>query len=263
MLIKLLKYDLKYMIQNMGIFYALSLFFAITTRIFYALNQTIFIGILSKISLSCLIAMLLNIIFNTAIRSWVRFKDSLYKDEGYLTHTLPVTKEQIYGSRFLEMVIFTLVGFVVIALSLMIAFYTNDRMEIIKQFLDSFSNGIQMSSLAFISTIFAIFFLEIVNTTQAGFFGIITGFKQNNNKTLCSFVFGILFYFISQSITVLFVFLVGLFNQNILKIFTSNAAISSDVLKLLMVLSVVSYLFLLCIGAFLCTKIFKKGVDLE
>ena len=32
MLIKLLKYDLKYMIKNMCVFYILSIFFAIITR---------------------------------------------------------------------------------------------------------------------------------------------------------------------------------------------------------------------------------------
>ena len=37
MLNKLLKYDLKYMIKNMAIFYILSIFFAITTRILLAL----------------------------------------------------------------------------------------------------------------------------------------------------------------------------------------------------------------------------------
>ena len=35
MLNKLLKYDLKYMIKNMAIFYILSIFFAITTRILF------------------------------------------------------------------------------------------------------------------------------------------------------------------------------------------------------------------------------------
>lgn len=263
MLIKLLKYDLKYMTKNMMIFYVLSLFFAITTRILYAVNETTFLNILAKISLSCLIAMLVNIIFNTTIRSWVRFKDSLYKDEGYLTHTLPVTKEQIYGARFLEMIIFTLVGFAVIALSLFISFYTNERIEFLKTLLDSFANGLQMSSLTFVSVILAIFFLEIVNATQAGFFGIITGFKQNDNKILCSFVFGFVFYMISQGIFSVMIFLVGLLNEDILNIFTSNAAISGDVLKLLIVLSIAIYVFLICIGSMLCTWIFKKGVNIE
>ena len=38
MLTKLLKYDLKYIIKNMGLFYILAIFFAITTRLLFSLE---------------------------------------------------------------------------------------------------------------------------------------------------------------------------------------------------------------------------------
>ena len=50
MLSKLLKYDLKYMIKNMTIFYVLAIFFAITTRIFFNMEQSIIINIIGQIS---------------------------------------------------------------------------------------------------------------------------------------------------------------------------------------------------------------------
>ena len=40
MLVKLLKYDLKYMLKNMIIFYILTIFFSISTRILFANNFT-------------------------------------------------------------------------------------------------------------------------------------------------------------------------------------------------------------------------------
>ena len=91
MLNKLLKYDLKYMIRNMAIFYMLSIFFAITTRILFNMEQSVIINIIGQISVGCMFAMIANTLINTIMRSWVRFRDSLYKDESYLTHTLPVT----------------------------------------------------------------------------------------------------------------------------------------------------------------------------
>ena len=97
MLIKLLKYDLKYMIKNMSVFYILAIFFAITTRILSSIEQSVMIGILSRISSGCVIAMIANIMVNAMMRSWIRFRDSLYKDESYLTHTLPVTKNDLYN----------------------------------------------------------------------------------------------------------------------------------------------------------------------
>ena len=92
MLNKLLKYDLKYMIKNMSIFYILTIFFSITTRILFNINQSIIINIIGQISVGCMFSMMVNTLINTVMRSWTRFRDSLYKDEAYLTHTLPFTK---------------------------------------------------------------------------------------------------------------------------------------------------------------------------
>ena len=96
MLGKLLKYDLKYMLRNMVVFYILTIFFALTTRILFSLDQSIIVNILAHISSGCMFSMIGSVLINTMLRSWVRFKDSLYKDESYLTHTLPVTKNNIY-----------------------------------------------------------------------------------------------------------------------------------------------------------------------
>ena len=50
MLVKLLKYDLNYMIKNMAVFYILSIFFAITTRILFSIDQSVMINIIAHIS---------------------------------------------------------------------------------------------------------------------------------------------------------------------------------------------------------------------
>ena len=50
MLSKLLKYDLKYMFKNMSVFYILALFFAITTRILYSLDQSVMVNIIGKMN---------------------------------------------------------------------------------------------------------------------------------------------------------------------------------------------------------------------
>ena len=78
MLNKLLKYDLKYMIKNMSVFYILSIFFALTTRILFNMEQSVIISIIGQISVGCMFAMIANTLINTTIRSWVRFRDSLY-----------------------------------------------------------------------------------------------------------------------------------------------------------------------------------------
>ena len=62
MLNKLLKYDLKYMIKNMTVFYVLAIFFAITTRILFNIEQSVIINIIGQISVGCMFAMVANII---------------------------------------------------------------------------------------------------------------------------------------------------------------------------------------------------------
>ena len=163
MLNKLLKYDLKYMIKNMSIFYILAIFFAITTRLLTYVDQSVMVKILYNISLGCMFAMIANILINTMMRSWVRFNNSLYKDESYLTHTLPVTKSDIYNSKFIQTLIFFVIGFVIILISLFIAYYTKDNWASLREFIKTLTTGLNMSTAFFLIMAITIIFLEVFN----------------------------------------------------------------------------------------------------
>ena len=71
--------------------------------------------------------MVVSTIINTIMRSWVRFRDSLYKDEAYLTHTLPVTKKELYNSKFIQTLIFFIIGFIIVLISLFITYYSKEN----------------------------------------------------------------------------------------------------------------------------------------
>ena len=173
MLNKLLKYDLKYMIKNMAIFYILSIFFAITTRILFNMEQSVIINIIGQISVGCMFAMIINTLINTIMRSWVRFRDSLYKDESYLTHTLPVTKNDLYNSKFIQTLIFFFISFIVILISLFIAYYSKENWLAITNYVKTITTGLNMSTSFFITMAIIIIFLEAFNAIQCGFLGII------------------------------------------------------------------------------------------
>jgi len=178
MLNKLLKYDLKYMIKNMTIFYMLSIFFAITTRILFNIEQSVIINIVGQISVGCMFAMITNILINTMMRSWIRFRDSIYKDEAYLTHTLPVTKNDIYNSKFIQTLIFFIVSFLIILLTLFIAYFNKDRWFELKNLISSITTGLEINTTLCIISFIIIIFLEIYNAIQCGFLGIILGYKK-------------------------------------------------------------------------------------
>ena len=263
MLTKLLKYDLKYMIKNMSIFYILAIFFSITTRIFLSMNETVMLKILSQISIGFMIAMLFNILINTMMRSWVRFRDSIYKDEAYLTHTLPVTKNDIYNSKFIQTVLFFIVGFIIIVISLFIAYYTKDKWIELKGLINTITTGLEFNTTLFLISFLVIIFLEVFNAIQCGFLGIILGHKRNNSKIAFSIVYGFIAYLLSQSIVLLLIYIVGLFNSSIMNLFTSNILLDTKSFKLLIVLAITMYLIIIGIMYLVCKKEFNKGVNIE
>lgn len=264
MLIKLLKYDLKYMIKNMSVFYILSIFFAITTRLLSLPEQSVMIGILSKISSGCMIAMIANIIINVMMRSWVRFRDSLYKDEAYLTHTLPVTKNNLYNSKLIQTLIFFFIGFVISLLSLFIAYYTPDTWHVIKEYIKTITVGFNMSTAFFIIMAIVLIFLELFNAIQCGFLGIVLGYRRNNGKLGFSVLYGFIVYLVAQTLVLGLVFVYGLFDSTVMELFKS-ATISIDVnaFKVLAIIASELYLSIIFIMSIICKKLLNKGVNIE
>ena len=263
MLNKLLKYDLKYMIKNMSVFYILAIFFGITTRILFSLNQTVIVNIISQISVGCMFAMVTNILINTIMRSWVRFRDSIYKDEAYLTHTLPVTKNAIYNSKFIQTLIFFVIGFIIIVLTLFIVYYTKDRWFMLKDLINTIVAGLNFRTTLFVVSMLAVIFLEIFNAIQCGFLGIILGYKRNNNKIGFSVVFGFIAYLLSQSLVLLLIYFVGLFNSSIMELFKNNVMLDANSFKLLVILAIILYILIIFLMSIVCKKELSNGVNIE
>ena len=264
MLNKLLKYDLKYMIKNMSVFYVLSIFFAIITRILFNIEQSIIINIIGQISVGCMFSMIASTLINTMMRSWLRFRDSLYKDEAYLTHTLPVTKSELYNSQFMQTFIFFFIGFIVILISFFIAYYSKQNWTLLTNFVKTITTGLNMNSLFFITMLIILIFLEVFNAIQCGFYGIILGHKKNNGKLGYSILFGFIIYLIAQTIVLALIFIFGLFDSSIMELFkTTSAIIDVQAFKILAIVASLLYLAIIFIMSMLCKKELNKGVNIE
>ncbi len=264
MLNKLLKYDLKYMIKNMGVFYILAIFFAITTRLLSLPEKTIMMDILVKISSGCVIAMIANIIINSMMRSWIRFRDSLYKDESYLTHTLPVTKNNLYNSKFLQTLIFFFVGFAMVLLTLFIAYYSKDTWNMIREYIRTITIGLNMSTSLFITMAIVVIFLELFNAIQCGFLGIILGHKQSNGKIGFSVLYGFITYLVAQTLVLGLVFAYGFIDPTVMELFkTYTVNINVDAFKVLAILSSVLYVIIIFSMSIICKAMLNKGVNVE
>lgn len=265
MLGKLLKYNLKDVNKILVIFYILAIFFASFTRLFFETANSLAANVIASILSGVTISMIVNILINNLMRMWVNFRRNLYGDESYLTHTLPVTKCEIYLSKTLAAAISLIVSTLVIALSLLIAYGNEKNLELLKNSLLGFENALGGSFYLFLAAVLLIFFLELLNGAQCGFSGIILGHKMNGGKIGFSVLYGFIYYSASQLFVLIAVFIAALFNEEIMGIFTENQNYipSLETLELIIILALISYTLAVAITYFINLKIFKKGVNVD
>lgn len=262
MLDKLLKYDLKWCFKPLSVFYLLALFFSVITRIVESMNQSLIIVIIDKLCSGVVIAMLINILINCFMRNWVRFIRNIYKDESYLTHTLPVSKNQIYLSKVLTMIITLLTSFIFIILCIAIVSLNKDTWLVIKSTLEQSSIIFDSSVFDLIFIMTATIFLQFLYIMMSGILGIILGHKSNNLKIVKSIIYGFMIYMGLSFITLGILYVIGLMNSNIMTLFNSME-LNSSVLKNVMIIIMFVYVVYNLIIYFVSNKSLKNGVNVE
>ena len=263
MLGKLLKYDLKNIFKFLIIFYSLALFFGTLTRIFFSIENSMVMNIIGQVCSGTAISMMFSILINNLMRMWVRFKHNLYGDESYLTHTLPIKKQTLYLSKILTAIITLFVSIIVVGLTLFIAYYSKENMELIKNMLLPVAEAYGSTIIKMLLALLFVFFLEFANILQAGYTGIILGHKMNNGKTGFSVLFGFGVYIATQILAVLGIFVFALFNSDIMNFFYTTTIINVDVIKTIIYLAMVIYTLILILLYITNTKLFKKGVNID
>ena len=262
MLKKLLKYDLKWCYRPLIVFYILAIFFSIIVRIVESFEQNMILLIIDKICCVLVTAMMINILINCFMRNWVRFIRNIYKDESYLTHTLPVSKNTIYLSKILTAIITLLTSFIVIIICLAIASLNKETWIVLKE-------SLEQSAIYFDSSVFGIIFVMIITIffeflfmMMSGILGIIIGHRSNNLKIIKSIVIGFAIYIILSSMSVGALFVAGLINSDIMSLFNS-IEVSSTVLKSMMLVAVLVYAIYNLGIYFIGNKLLNKGVNVD
>lgn len=263
MLKKLLKYDLQRIYKFLITFYFLSIFFSITTRIFLSIDNSTIMHIIGKISSGLTIVIFISTLVFNIMKLWSHFINNLYKDEAYLTHTIPVMKKQLYLSKLLTSIITILTSTIVIAISLGIAYYSKENIELIKLQLTMTSTIHNSSIINLLLIVFLVFTLEIIFLIESGYNGIILGHKKNNNKIILSVIYSFLSYMACQVITLLIVFIISLFNQDLMNLFTSNIIPSISTIKLIMYLAITVYLLYIMNYYLINVKLLNQGVNID
>jgi len=263
MLGKLVKYDLKWTYKVVIIFYILSVFFSVIGRIFVEIENSALFNILGKISIGIAISMMINSLINCIMRLWARFVKNIYKDESYLTHTLPLSKSTIYRAKVISSLISIFITFVLILVCLFICYYSKENIDVLKKLLELAATTYDTTVIKLVLLISVVMSLEIVYMVFVGYVGIILGHKRNNRKMLMSILFAFAIYMIMQIISLIGIVLYGTINPNIMNLINTTEVINVESIKSAMYLAIGMYTIYTIFLYILGEKQLNKGVNVE
>lgn len=263
MLGKLLKYDLKWLYKVLIVFYILALIFSLIGRGFNSIENSVLFNILAQISFGIAVSMMISSLINCLMRSWVRFIYNTYKDESYLTHTLPVKKNTIYLSKVLTSIICMLTTTIIIGVCLFICYYSEANIEAVKSMLELAADTYNTTVINLLLIIFVVLFLELVFIVLVGYDGIIIGHRFNKNKMLKSILIGLGLYIATNALTLGFVAIYGLINPDIMNLINTTKNVDIGTVKSVMYIAIVIYIIYNVIYYILGKKELEKGVNVD
>lgn len=260
MLRKLLKYDFKAMFNVLLPVYAVLIFLSLFNRLAEFLSDKLSI---LQIPASFISIIYVIVLIGTPIATFIiaitRYYKNLAGDEGYLMHTLPVTKKDLVLSKLISYFVTLIISIIVSLIGLFIGEY---GIKLNSDTLNNIINVIKAADtltviLTTITIIISIIFQQLLMYAS-----IALGQKQNTNKVIYSIVFGIVLYNINQIISAVILLLPILFNRELFDKLNNNNMVPSVLNGYLGASIVISILFVF--GYFLLTtRTLEKSLNLE
>lgn len=264
MLKKLIKYDLKWSLKVVVIYLILSFSFSVIGRLMDFLPDSFFFAITKGICKGAGVGMGVTALVNGVIRSWVRIITNMYKDESYLTHTLPIETNKHFYSKIISTIIVCCLCIVVSVISIVICYLNETTIEYLKTTFNILSTNLNTSITLLIIIMTLIIILEILFITLCGITGIIYGYSYNNKKISKSFIFGLMFYGISTGIIFLIVLICSLFSKNLFNlIFNGVETIDYKSLKFILIGCSLLYGLVNLALIFIGNHKLKKGINID
>ena len=261
MLSKLFKYDFKWMTKVTYIYALILIVISIALKIVESVDQTFLLVILDKILVSMFISCIVSILLTSSIRIWVRFINNFYKDESYLTHTLPVTKNELFNSKVLAGICSLLLSVLVIVACFALVYLNKTNIDSLKMMWDSLVAAYNsVFAVLFVIGLVVLIILEIIYIMMAGVLGITIGHRSNNFKMVKSIAVGIISYGLLSAMSLGVIAIVSkLINYDIIgNGFPSMnylIGVGSAGLAVYLIYNIVYYL--------IAKKVFNKGVNVE
>lgn len=261
MLSKLLKNDLKKNMRWLWILFVATIATAGMTRGSKELGENIvFFKVVGIIFDSVFYSLAVNVILQPFLRNFLNFTKSFYSDESYLTHTLPVTKNQLINSKYLTALIEIVAGFICLVLSIIIMFAGPNTLNVISLLISTIVAD-KISTLLVIILFVTLVIIEFLMFISIIYFSIVMAYKSKEKRILKTFLIAAGCSF--ASLGVLSIFMIIMLSINGIKLTSttlilSNTAFISIILTGIVIYSAISILFY-----FLTKKEFNKGVNID
>lgn len=263
MLGKVLKYDLKWVYKVVVVFYILAFIFSFIGRALNEIQNSALFSVLAQIAFGFAISMMVSSLINCLMRLWARFIRNLYKDESYLTHTIPVPRKTIFASKVLAALITILTTTLVAIVCLFTCYYSETNIEILKTVLELAATTYNTTVVNLLLLITVVVFLEVMFMVLIGYTGIILGYKSNQNKMVKTLVFSFVLYMLTQAVTLGIICIYGLVNPDIMNLINTTEIVDINAIKSVMYVGIGTYVAYIIFYYFLGKKQLEKGVNVD
>ena len=261
MLVKLLKYDFKDILKKLLPFYIILIILALLTRLSFDIMDSVKI---LKVTIGILIALLIIMIISCPIASFIyiikNYFNNLVKKEGYLIHTLPVTKNSIILSKLITAVSVTLISVIFSLLAVYLGFILG-RANVINEIV-SIVSEININ-YEFLILIIISMFSTLILQYLIIFLAIGVGQLHNKNKGIMSIIYSVIFNYINQIICSIIIVIPMLFNTKIKKLILDNQNPDIYLINEIIYISLfISFVFIF-IYFIVTSRIMAKKLNLE
>ena len=261
MLSKLLKNDLKKNMRWMWILFISTIALAGLTRGINELGKNIAFFKMAGVFLEGVFyGLAINAIIQPFLRNFLNFHKSFYSDESYLTHTLPVTKNQLINSKYLTATIEMLAGFAILVVSILIMYAGPNLKNILTLLFSSIVTepvSLTLSLILFVILVIVEFmmFISIID------FSIVIAFKSRDRRILKTFFLTVGFAF--ASLFVLFIIMFTVLSINGIKLTSTTLILSKTAFYSVLITGIITYSLVIMVFYFLTKHHFNKGVDVD
>lgn len=260
MLGKVLKYDLKALCRYLIPLYAVLFGLGIMIRLLGFFDNVSIIAIIcglmivALVVLSCL-SFVLNGIFSVKY-----YLENLFKDEGYLTHTLPVKKGTLLFSKVLASLVTFSMTTLVLIISLIVAFYQKGLFVDVVKVLNLSIYGMSVYEFLLFMIVYGV--IGYVATILMVYAAIAIGYSRSSNKLVSSVVWGLIFYFVMEFLYLGLLGIIMIINPT----FISNLDNSVFMMKDLIIFFSIFMVFTALIGGvyyYISYRFMDKKLNLE